>query len=105
MGKMHKECFYCKNIYHAKCYGFYTKNNQQKFWVCSYCLKSNGGKRSIQSELDKLPLPQANTNFFKRNTPNEQNKPQKNNRRISWCPSGEFANFKLKSASAEREWW
>jgi hypothetical protein len=97
---MHKECHYCKNIHHARCYRFYIKNSQKKFWVCTYCLESKGGTRNVQSELDKLPLPQIETNFFK-STPltqrNFKNKPKGN----SWTPNEEFAKFKLNPTFAE----
>jgi len=100
---MHKECHYCGNTHHARCYRFYTKNNQQKFWICVFCMEKKGGARKVRAELDILPLSQTDTNFFKSIFPTQQN-PRNNSKRNSWTPNEEFAKFKLKTNYTEEEW-
>jgi len=96
-----KICHFCNGATHARKYRLYSHEGQCKHWACSICISANGGPRQVQEILEKLHLPQNQTNFFSKNYNNHL---KKNQKRSFYCPSGEFAKFKLDSASAEGQW-
>lgn len=58
-------CFFCGNNKHAKRYRFWTHSYQMRFWVCAPCIEMKGGTKVVLQELEKIPLEQSKTNYFK----------------------------------------
>ena len=58
-------CFFCGNNKHAKRYRFYTHGYQMRFWICAPCIENKGGTKAVLQELEKIPLEQSKTNYFK----------------------------------------
>ena len=59
-----KVCFFCGKNGHARKHKIFVHNYQKFYWVCRPCLEIRGVGNVVQ-ELEKIPLEQNETNFFK----------------------------------------